>query len=357
MRRVHRTGALPATPARLLVVQTAFVGDVVLTTPLLELLRRNLPRTELGVLTTPAGAALLEDQPQLGRVWVFDKRGDARGLRGLWRAAAALRRARFEAALAAHRSVRTALLLAAARIPRRIGFATAPGRWLYTERVAWPEGGHASARYLALAAPLGLAPNPGDDTHPRLVPAPAAAARVAHKLAQRGLAGSPLALIAPGSVWPTKRWLADGFVTVARALREAGLSVIVTGSEAERQLVEEVARRSGATALAGADLTLPELLALAARARVFLGNDSGASHIAAAAGTPTVVLFGPTHPSQGLGPQGCHVRVVQHETLACRPCHIHGPRRCPLGHFRCMRELEAAAVLEAVRRAAADVHR
>jgi heptosyltransferase-2 len=145
----------PVATERILVVQSGFLGDVVLTTPLLAALRRRAPTARLAMLVTPAAAPLVVRHPALDEVVVDDKRGAGRGITGVLRLAAQLRRHRFTTAIAAHKSIRTALALRAAGIPRRIGFATAPGARLYTTHVARAPELHDRDRILALLAPFG----------------------------------------------------------------------------------------------------------------------------------------------------------------------------------------------------------
>jgi len=144
---------LPAPRSPTLVVQTAFLGDVVLTTPLLEVLAaRHGP---VDVVTTPAAAALLETHPAVRRVWRYDKKGREAGLAGLRRLATTLRAEGFARAVLPHRSWRSGALAVWAGIPERIGFDDAPARLTYTARVARPHGGHEVERLLALAGGAG----------------------------------------------------------------------------------------------------------------------------------------------------------------------------------------------------------
>src|SRR5437868_13402257 len=146
-----------------LVVQTSFLGDVVLTTPLLTALRRRIAPRRLAVLVRPEAVPLVDGHPDVDQVLVDDKRGAERGLAGLVRTARRLRRERFDVAVSPHRSLRTAIVLAAARIPPRIGFASSRGAMLFHERVPHDRTRHDVERNLALVAPFG----------PPVVPPPA----------------------------------------------------------------------------------------------------------------------------------------------------------------------------------------
>jgi heptosyltransferase-2 len=339
---VHRARNEPI--SRILIVQTAFLGDVVLTTPLLRELRRVRPDASLCLLTTATGRSVLNGLPYVDRWLVLDKRWDRDGCRSSRGVLRELMGTPFDVAVAAHRSVRTGVILRLSGARLRVGFTGAPGAWAYNRRVPWDPGKHAVHRYLELSGALG-----GDariaDPQPRLMVDPAAAARAEFMAFEHGVtANDNLLCVAPGSVWPTKRWLPDGYARVVAGARRRGLVPVLVGSPEERELCRRVAALAPAPVLAG-ETSIPELVALLARARIVVGNDSGAAHVASAVGTPVVSVFGSTVPGMGYAAFGPLTRVVERAGLECRPCGRHGARSCPLGHFRCMTEVAADRVL------------
>jgi heptosyltransferase-2 len=326
------------------VAQTSFLGDVVLTTPLLSALRARLRPRRLAVVVRPEAAPLVEGHPDVDDVLLDDKRGAAAGLGGLLGAARRLRRERFDVAVSPHRSLRTALVLAAAGIPRRVGFRDARGARLYHDRVARDRSRHDVERNLGLLEPFG-GPASGP---PRLhVPVQAAAAARAAALVPEG--PGPLVALAPGSVWATKRWTAAGFAAVAAALARTGARVVLLGAPADRARCEEVAAGAGgAVRVLAGQTDLATMVAVIDRAALLVGNDSAPMHVACARGVPVVAVFCATTPALGYGPWGARTRVVEAD-LACRPCARHGGRTCPRGTEDCMRLVEPTAVLGAVR--------
>jgi heptosyltransferase-2 len=327
----------------LLVAQTSFLGDVVLTTPLLTALRARLRPRRLAVLVRPEAASLLEGHPDVDSVVVDDKRAADAGLTGIVRVARRLRREAFDLAISPHRSLRTAIVLAAAGVPRRVGFADSRGAALFHERLPRDRRRHDVERNLALVAPFGGAAGP-----PRLhVPVHAAAEARAGGLVPEG--PGPLIGLAPGSAWATKRWHPDGFAAVLRAFRDRGARVVVLGTSGERPLAEDVVRRAGggATILAGCT-DLAALVAVIDRLALLVANDSAPMHLACARQVPVVAVFCATTPAFGYGPWGPRSAVVEAD-LACRPCARHGGRQCPRGTEDCMRLVAAEAVLAAAR--------
>jgi heptosyltransferase-2 len=318
------------------VIQTAFLGDVILTTPLLAALAARFGPVD--VVTTPAAAALLEGHPGVRRVIRYDKRGADRGWSGLWRLAAGLHRTGYRRVYLPHRSWRSAALALLSGARERIGFGGTPAAITYTGVVSRPASGHEVERLLALAGE-------GPDEPP---PVSLAIAREEEAAADRWLAARGLepgfVALAPGSIWGTKRW--PYYPDLAARLDRA---VVVVGGPDDAKLAETVvAAAPGRGHSAAGALGLGESAALIRRAALLVTNDSAPLHLATAVQTPIVALFGPTAPAQGFAPRGPGDVVVEHPMLDCRPCSAHGPMICPLGHHRCMQEIGVERVLAAV---------
>jgi lipopolysaccharide heptosyltransferase II len=326
-----------------LVIQTAFLGDVVLTTPLLSTLADRFGPVD--VVTIPAAAGLLEHHPAVREVIRFDKQGSQKGWRALLRLSRELRRREYERVYLPHRSLRSALLALRTGARIRIGFADSPGAFTYTSRITRPAEGHEVERILSLAQ-LG----PGESVPPvslGLVPTDHAAAGswlASHEV------GPEFVALAPGSVWATKRW--PYYAELAARLDRTS---VVVGSEDDTSLAEEIVHRSGGRAVSAAGaLSLRASAALIQRAMVLVTNDSAPLHLATAVGTSVVAVFGPTVPEFGFGPRRAGDMTLGHRDLPCRPCSKHGPQVCPLGHHRCMRELSVDTVATAVTAVAAS---
>jgi heptosyltransferase-2 len=325
-----------------LVIQTSFLGDVVLTTPLLVQLSRRGP---VDVVVTPAAAGLLANHPAVRELIVYDKRGEARGIGGFLSLARRLRAKHYDVALFAQGSFRSAALAWAAGISSRVGFRTSSGRLLYTKRVEYRDDLHHAARLLMLARPNGREPSRGE-LQPSLFPGDAERGAVDAFLEANNVGeNEPLIVLAPGSVWATKRW--PFYPELARELAGAGRIVCVGGAEDAALASEIIGAVPNAVSAAG-KLSLLASAELIGRAAVIVTNDSAPQHLASAMGTPTVSIFGPTVPDFGFGPLAPRSVVLGMEDLACRPCDRHGPQKCPLGHHHCMRQLGVERVVAAV---------
>jgi heptosyltransferase-2 len=334
-----------------LVLQTSFLGDSLLTLPLLRRLKESLPGARVSVLTLPKNAGVFRNSPWVDEVILDDKRGAHGGLRGPWRIAAELRARGFDLAVIPHRSFRSALVAWLAGIPRRVGFAASAGRFLLTDAVPFAWLTHDLERNLALARPLG-GESKASASEGRYVAPPPVSPALAARLVEAGVApGARLAGVHPGAAWETKRWLPERFAELCRRLKAEGLTPVLIGGPGDAALGAEIARSSGAVNLVG-KTDLEELKSLMGRLSLFVTNDSGPMHLAAAAGVPVVAIFGATTRELGFFPYGSGHLVVE-APLACRPCGLHGAKSCPEGHFLCMRLLSVDAVHRACREALA----
>ncbi|HYY51496.1 MAG TPA: lipopolysaccharide heptosyltransferase II [Myxococcales bacterium] len=323
-------------PPRVLVVQTAYLGDTVFTSALFGALAKRFPDGVIDVCVAPRGKDVALAFPGIGHVHVYDKRGADSGIGGLRRIAARLATRQYPLAVLPHRSMRTALLARLAGIPQRIGFAGSPASLLYTARVASSEKTFLR-READLAIALGASPAPM-----RLVPRPEwiAAARVALGEAAR----EAIAAICLGSEWATKIWPARHVADLARTLAARGLRPVLLGGARERDLARQIAAAAPCVDTTGN--SIGEALAILSLSALAVGGDTGLVHAARALGIPTVAVFGPT-------PSGVHVFGARERAvslgLSCSPCSVHGSTRCPLGHHRCLDDLDAAQVALACR--------
>lgn len=347
-----RLGDFRAAPAdgaarakKVLVVQTAFLGDAALTLPLLRALKERLPGSKVTVWARPACADMFHGNPWIDEVWSDAKAG---GLFGVFKAGRRIAQGRFDLALVPHRSFRSALAVWLSGVPERIGFSSSAGAWMFTRVVPFAWGMHDLERNLSLLLPVvGGAEHSVDPQY--LKASPQAAASIEQRLGSLGgPLGGPLVGLHPGSVWATKRWPVERFASLGRRLAaERGARIVLVGGSQDKDLASQVATACGPAAidLTGAT-TLPELIALMPRLSLFVTNDSGPMHIATASGVPTVAIFGPTTRELGFFPYGPDNRVLEVD-LDCRPCGLHGSHVCPHGHFLCMKLISVDRALEA----------
>ncbi len=335
---------------RILIVQTSFLGDVVLSTPVFAAIRKHFPDAHVTVMVRPESAAILAGHPAIDEVLVDDKHGATHGW-GTWRTIRQLREHRFDLVVSLHKSFRTAWLLAAARIPRRIGFRESTGWFLFHRTTRRDKSKHEVERNLAILRCLDLEPR-DHVAPPYVVCTTATRADFRAMLSARGVEpGRVLIGIAPGSAWATKRWTLEGYAALLRDV-QAKLDAVplLLGAKADMEYARAVQRAAGDIGinLVG-QTTLPELVAAIDQCAVLVTNDSAPLHIAVARDTPVVAIFGPTTPSMGFGPFTQRATVVEKD-LSCRPCSRHGGATCPIATHACMKDIGADEVLAALQR-------
>ena len=332
---------------KLLVRCTNWVGDAVISIPALREIRRVHPGWEIVLLARPWVADLYRREDFCDRIVLYENKGRHAGLAGKWRLGAALRREHFERAILLQNAFDAALLAWLADIPERIGYARDRRRLLLTQPIRVPRPRqtpkHERFYYLEMLRRAGLIERLPENSDMKLSRTEeAAAAGRAYWEAHR-VVGERWIGISPGAANSrAKRWLPARFAEAGRKLAtNLDARVVVFGSSSEAGLCAEVASGVGTPAVDLAGRTsLAEFIDLAAACSVFLTNDTGAMHISAALGVPTVAVFGPTDEA-ATGPVSRSARLIR-EPVDCSPCLL---RDCPIDH-RCMTRIEPQQVVE-----------
>ncbi|MDD3533033.1 MAG: lipopolysaccharide heptosyltransferase II [Candidatus Cloacimonetes bacterium] len=322
---------------RILIIQTAFIGDVILITPLIRATKELYPEARIDALVVPAAAKLLQNNPYLNEVITYSKRDKA--LLTMGRMIRNIKARGYDLVISPHSSGRTHLLMYLSRIPIRIGFDRGTMPFLLAAKTPHPRGIHKSKKNLAL---LRLLTEQTFDHQTELFPSEEDKAQAKKLLAP--LADHMLIAMAPGSVWATKCWPVEHYSELAKALSQKGYGIVLIGGKEDRPKCD-IIRQSSPDAINLAGKTnLLESAAAIANCRLMVCNDSGALHIANAMQTRVIAFFGPTVQSLGYFPFGPHDKVFE-TALDCRPCSSHGPQKCPLKHHNCMKQLKEEAVL------------
>ncbi len=344
---------------RLLLVPKGFLGDVLLTSPVINVLKRAARTPHISVLCSPTLAKLVSRDPLVDDVIVFDRKGEHRGLNGLRRLAAKLREERFDRVYSFHRSPRTSILLWRSGIRDRIAYSDAFLGALYSRRVRRSsvvhevirnlqlvmedlhgevqaqvqhlveKGEHAEAQFARLRAP--------EPCHEELSP------KVRDVLG----GGFPYIVIAPGSAWETKQWSPERFRELAAEVVRRNTRVVITGAPSDKPACDAVSRDLPGDFVCNlcGETSVLEIVGLIKGAQALVCNDSLALHIASAVQTPTVAVFCATSTAFGFGPWQNRAVVVEKQGLFCKPCSRHGSRRCPTGTRMCMTGVSSAQVL------------
>lgn len=329
-------------------IRLSSLGDVVLATPVVELLKKHHPDAEVDFLVKKEYSELLEGNENISRIIPFDSKGTHKGVNGLHAIVRELKKEGYTHLVDLHGNLRSRIISGLLANSKTLRYKK---QVLKRRMLLWglePRTVHTVKAYCSSLSSL--------DVKTDFIPIPSIRISqeeddVARELLRTfGISdGLLLTGLNPGAKWATKRWTEEGFVEVGkRAISELGGNVLLFGGPDEKGLCERIAETIGEGAFSVAGKTgLKEVAALIKRCNVFVTNDSGPMHIATAVGTPVVAIFGPTVQGFGFSPLGKSV-VVEKE-LRCRPCSLHGSEKCPKGHFECMNRIDTDEVFERVK--------
>jgi heptosyltransferase-2 len=327
--------------AGVLVIRLSSLGDILLTTPVLRLLRAHCPGAQIDFLTRATYQDLVGANPCVDRVLLFDPQ------QGLRQTLDTLRQKRYDLVVDLHRTLRSRLLCRGLLAQRRLTYAKRTVRRALLAHLGWntlqamtsvPELYAAPLRQLGMTAPL-----PPLEMH--LTPASQATMRTYVRQALPHGVEQPLLGLAPGAHWPTKRWPVERFAAVAQELAQAqGAAVVVLGGVEDVALAQALCQRLRVPVLdSTGKLSLMHTAALLQQCHLLLSNDSGLMHMATALRVPVVAIFGPTVQEFGFYPVPARAQVIP-AALPCRPCSTKGSARCPRGHHQCMQQVTVAQV-------------
>lgn len=321
---------------RILVIQTAFIGDLIMSTPIFRALKEIYPNAEIDALVIPSSAVILKHNPFVNQIITFDKKSGFFGkIISFFKTVSTLRKRKYDLAISIQYSITSSLLMLLSGISRRIGSHRMK---LITDIVQIPKGLHNRQRVLTLLKPLSNS-SFSEETEIFLSEAELSRAEAIVK-AVSSETNIKIA-IAPGSVRQTKKWLPEYFAELTSLLADAGFDVFFIGSKDEKELCESIIKSSGARRAfnyAG-ELNLLESAALISMSNLLVCNDSSPLHLANAVKTDVFAFFGPTVRRFGCYPYRPYDKMLEVE-LECRPCDKHGGEQCPLVHHNCMKSIK-----------------
>jgi heptosyltransferase-2 len=344
---------------RILIIQTAFLGDLLLSVPLFKYLKSRFPECEISLVCRKGFGSLLRDLRLVDRLFEIQKKNKSSyqvALQGV-------SETEFDLLLCPHESMTSALFARKVKAKKKIGFRKWWNALFFSERVQKDLRLPDSLRQMSLLQncdpilkkqiqefqkqdvewkkknSLWLTPVP-DWASPKVSNLPVSL--------ERFQLGGKFICLFPGSVWKTKQWTAEGFIETGRSLAEQGFEILVMGGPGEEALTSQVSQQIPGSMDLGGKTSLQESLAILTKAQLVITNDSASQHLAALVQTPTVAIFGPTILEFGFRPWNSKSSIVERQGLACRPCGKHGHQKCPLGTHECMKGIQAKEVLQRV---------
>lgn len=318
---------------KILLIQTAYLGDCVLSLPLINTLKKNL-NCEIDIVTLPQTKSIFLSCPSVNEVLIYDKKKKDKGLKGIIKIINRIKIVKYNAVFLVQRSFRSGFIALLSGISQRIGFDRGGAKYFLTEKIEYNWNIHDIERQLLLAEAFGCKEKVrefnirSNDGYIRKYESE-------FQNSQKKILG-----IAPQSEWETKCWPKENYLEIIKGLSHE-YKIIVFGKYAE-DWPADVLNLTGRT-------SMEELIALVGKVDVLLSNDSGIVHIAAALRKPVVAIFGSTVPQMGFAPFGNKHKIIEVDRkMKCRPCGLHGPKECPKGHFRCMLDIDPEIVKKGI---------
>ena len=316
---------------RILVIQTAFLGDVILASPVWENLHAAYPHAQIDVVVKKGNESLLQAHPFLHQVFIFDK---SHKVKNLWNLGKTLRSHQYDLVINLQRFASSGILTVLARGKETRGFEKNPLSFLFTKKFKhdMKPNWHEVDRNLSLISDLVAVPI----RRPQLFPSKEDLNSI--QIYQE----VPYYCLAPTSVWFTKQAPQEIWLKLIDKLGAANAQIYLLGAPSDRAYLDEIVknRRNPQVINLAGQLSLLQSAALMAGAKHNYVNDSGPLHLASATNAPESAFFCSAVPEFGFGPLSENASIIEVKDLDCRPCGLHGHKACPKGHFKCGKDLK-----------------
>ncbi len=335
---------------RVLVVRLRSIGDTVLSTPSLIALRKFLPEAQIDILLEDWVAPVLEGFDAIDNVLTVGKDAKSR-IKTAWQ----IRRNNYDVAFNLHGGTTATFFVRASGAKHRVGYENFQYSFLYNHLLAssadfWQrEKTHSAEQQLALLGFTGIPVL--DRPKSRLAITEMASNSIENKLSSFILHPSSFALFHLAAAFDTKQWATENFARVAEFLFEKGFQAVAVATKSERGVLEKLRETTGVPITIFDDLTLPEITALASKAKIFVGNDSGIAHIAAAVETPSVVIFGSSNINHWRPWTNAPNEIV-FEKMPCQPCAGYFCKE--FGEPECIKRVSVENVIDAIEKVLVD---
>jgi heptosyltransferase-2 len=324
-------------PDKFLVIQTAFIGDAILTLPMIEKLKEKFPSEEIDVLCIPSTQEIFSASPFVSGVLVLDKRGKHKSILQMYKFANQIKDKKYSKIFSPHRSFRTSLLVTQSGVKDTYGFSTSSMFHVYKHVVDYEFESHEVQRNLKL---IGF--DYSSDSWriiPKLTISELARSKVLDFLSYLKPKRDFIA-IAPGSIWKTKRYPEKYFREIINYFINRSYNIIVIGSEADKEMCERIAGSNGSSLVSAAGkFSIIESIELLRNVKLLVTNDSAPTHMGVCADIPVLTIYTSTIPGFGFYPYNKKSSYISYDNLKCKPCGIHGYEFCPIKTFDCGEKL------------------
>ncbi|GBD87912.1 lipopolysaccharide core heptosyltransferase RfaQ [bacterium BMS3Abin03] len=334
------------TNEKILVIQTAFLGDAILTLPMIQKLNAINPASVIDVISIPSTSGVFSASPYVNKIYVLDKRGKHRGFKALNRFISELKKNKYSKLFSPHRSFRSAYITLKLRVKDSYGFDNSSFKYAFRYNAEYKISYHEVRRNLSL-----IGENTDDDNWkilPVVIVPDVSKEKLKIYINNRNLSKGFIA-VAPGSVWKTKCYPKEYFIAILKSLASDNYKLILIGGENDKKICNEIADQAGRDVLVTAgEFSIVETIGLLKYAKLLVTNDSAPTHMGMCADIPVLTLYCSTVSRFGFYPYNDKSTFLSYDELDCKPCGIHGYAQCPIGSFDCALKLTPDFVLQKI---------
>jgi heptosyltransferase-2 len=330
---------------KILVIQTAFIGDAILTLPMIQKLKSMLPDSIIDVLSIPSTAEIFAASPYVNNTIIIDKRGRHKSVFSLFNFIKELKKNNYGRIYSPHRSLRSSFIVMMMGVKETYGFTNSSFKYVYRHLAEYVPGHHEVQRNLDL---IGYKYAGDWKVMPEVKIQGLAEGKINNFILENKINGK-FAAIAPGSIWNTKRYPEIYFIDIIKYFKEKNFKVVLTGSEKDKPLCDRLANNfsDGVISSAG-NFSIVETIALLKRSKIIISNDSAPTHFGMCAGVPVLTIYCSTVPEFGFSPYNYGSSFVSLNGLSCKPCGIHGYDKCPIKTFVCGFNLKPQIIISKI---------
>ncbi len=316
---------------KILIIQTAFPGDAILTLPMIQKLSEREQDSLIDVMAIPSTSEIFQSSPFVNNVLIIDKRKKDKSVFSVFRIAKKIRMNNYDMIISPHRSFRTSMIVLLSRVEETIGFEISSFSWVYKYKIKHDLSLHEVQRNLSLIGEK----NSGWKIQPEVK------MKTVVGILPENFCSGKIVAIAPGSVWETKKYPKEYFEQIVLKLIDKKYSVLLIGGKEDIELCESLNNSDGEKIinLAG-KLSIVESISILKKCSLLISNDSAPTHMGMAAGIPVLTIYCSTIPAFGFYPFNNKSRFLSYDNLSCKPCGIHGHKSCPLKTFECAKQLK-----------------
>ena len=330
---------------KILIIQTAFIGDAILTLPMIQKLNEFFPNSQIDVVAIPSTAEIFSASPFVNEVIVLDKKNKHKSYWALIRFSKGLRSRNYSRVYSPHRSFRSSFIVMNLNTKETYGFSTSSFKHVYKHLIDYKTTNHEVQRNLDL---IGYK---YDEETWRIQPdleIPKIGVQKVKKYFANLDSKREFIAIAPGSIWNTKKYPIEYFEEIIKFLTGKFI-IILIGSEKEKKICDEIASKFDEDVISAAGkFSLLESIEVLKKTKILISNDSAPTHLGMCAGIPVLTLFCSTIPGFGFYPYSKKSSYLSYDDLSCKPCGIHGRQQCPIKTFDCGFKLTPKTVISKI---------